>query len=121
MALADPQTITVNSVAKVMPRILSEGTHSTYQLSDLTFTLDVLHRTVRRDGKQRVVSTVKFIHRKVVADPLTSVNDYEFLNESVQIDRPEAGFTATEVDQNWAGFKTWFDSTMMGKIFGRES
>lgn len=121
MALADPQSITVNAVAKSMPRILNEGTHSLYQMSDQTFSLDVRHRTVRRDKKSRTVSLVAFTQKKVVADPLTAVNDYEFLSWSVQLDRPDAGFTSTECDQQWAGFKTWFDTTMVGKIFGRES
>lgn len=121
MAFADPQSITVNAVAKSMPRILNEGTHSLYQMSDQTFSLDIRHRTVRRDKKLRVISLVAFTQRKVVADPLTAINDYEILTESVQIDRPEAGFTSTEVDQQWTGFKTWFDTTALGKIYGRES
>jgi hypothetical protein len=121
MALADPQSITVNSVAKSMPRVLNEGRHSLYQMSDQTFSLDVSHRSVRRDKKARVVSRVAFTQRKVVADPLTAVNDYEFLIWSIQVDRPEAGYTSTETDQMLAGLKTWFDSTMVGKIFGQES
>lgn len=121
MALADPQTITVNAVAKVMPRILNEGSHSLYQMSDQTFSLDIRHRSVRRERKLRVISLVTFTQRKIVADPLTAENDYDSNSESVQFDRPEVGFSSTEVDQQWAGFKTWFDSTMVGKIFGRES
>jgi len=121
MALADPQSITVNSVAKSMPRILVEGNHSLYQMSDLTFSLDVRHRAVKRDKKTRAVSLVTFNQRKVVADPLTAVNDYENLVWSIQLDRPDAGFTSTECDQMFTGFKTWFDTTMVGKIFGRES
>jgi hypothetical protein len=90
-------------------------------MSDMTFTLDIRHRAVKRDKKSRTVSTVLFTQRKIVPDPLTAVNDYETLSESVQIDRPDAGYSSAEVDAQWAGFKTWFDSTMMGKIFGRES
>lgn len=118
--LADPQSVTVNAVAQSMPRILNEGSHSLYQKSDLTFSLDVKHRTVVRDKKRRVVSIVQFNQKKVVADPLTAVNDYETLLWSVMLDRPEVGFTSTECDQQWAGLKTWFDTTMVGKIFGRE-
>jgi ParB-like chromosome segregation protein Spo0J len=119
--LADPQSITVNAVAQSMGRILSDGQHSTYQKADLTWKLDVRHRNVIRDKKRRVVSLVTFTQRKIVADPLTSANDYEFLVESFQIDRPEVGFTSTEVDQQWAGLKAWADTTMIGKIYGQES
>jgi len=121
MALADPQSITVAAVAKSMPRVLNEAFHSIYRMSDLTFSLDVRHRTVVRDKKKRVISLVAFVQRKVVADPLTAVNDYETLSESFQIDRPEVGFTSTEVSDQWTGFKTWADTTMVGKLFGQES
>jgi hypothetical protein len=114
--IVDPQVITVATIAKSMPRI-SDGI---YQLADLTFGLDITHRSVTRDKKKRVVHTVKFSQRKIVADPLTAANDYETLTESVQIDRPEVGFSSTEVSDMWTGFKTWFDTTMMGKIYGRE-
>lgn len=119
--LSDPQTITVNAIAKAMPRLTSEGQHSFYQLADQTFGLDILHRTIKREGKTRVVSRAAFSQRAVVPDPLTSVNDFENVVVSVQIDRPEAGFTSTQIDQMVAGFKTWLDSTMVGKLYGRES
>lgn len=119
--LADPQVITVNAVAKSMPRILTEAQHSLYQLADQTFALDVRHRGIKRDGKSRTISTAAFSQRAVVADPLTSVNDFEDVRVSVQIDRPDAGFTSTQIDQMVAGFKTWLDSAMVGKLFGRES
>lgn len=119
--LADPQAITVNAVSQSMPLISREGTHSFYQKGDLTFSLDVKHRKVVRDKKRRDVHLVTFTQRKVIADPLTAVNDYETLSESVQFDRPEVGFTSTEVDQMWAGLKTWFDTTKVGQIYNRES
>jgi hypothetical protein len=121
MALADPQTFTVATVAQVMARILSEGTHSLYSKADGTFSLDVKHRAIKRDKKTRTVSLVTFNQKKVVADPLTAINDYENLSWSVQLDRPDAGFSSTECSDNWTAFKTWFDTTMVGKIYGRES
>lgn len=120
MALADPQTVTVNAVAKVMPRIITEASHSVFQLSDQTFSLDIRHRAVKRDKKSRTISLVTFTQRAVVADPLTSVNDYETLTTSIQIDRPDAGFTSTSVSQQLAGLYAWSDSTMIGKLYGRE-
>lgn len=119
--LTDPQSITVNSVAKSMPRILNDGNHSTYQMSDQTFSLDVRHTSFKKDKKSRIRSLVNFTQRAVVADPLTAVNDYETVSVSVQVDRPEAGFTSTQIDQMVVGFKTWLDSTMVGKLYGRES
>jgi hypothetical protein len=121
MALADPQTITVNAVAKVMPRVLSEAFHSVYELADLTFKLEIRHRQIKRNGKSRIVSNAAFSQRKIVPDPLTSVNDYEIFTDSVQFDRPEAGYTSVEVQQHHTGFSSWLDSTMVDKIYGRQS
>lgn len=120
MSLADPQTITVNAVAKAMARLGDSGNISVFQMNDQTFKLNVSHVTTRKDKKVRVRSLVTFTQRAVVPDPLTAVNDYETLVWSIQLERPEAGFTQTQVDQMFTGFKTWFDSTMVGKIFGQE-
>jgi hypothetical protein len=121
MALTDPEVITVNAVAKSMPRILSNGQQSTYQMSDQTFSLNIKHTPFKSGGKSRVKSLAAFTQRAIVADPLTAVNDYENVTVSFQIDRPDAGFTATQVDQMVAGLKTWLDTTMVTKLYGRES
>jgi hypothetical protein len=119
--LSDPQVVTVNAVAKSMPKILSDGQHSIYQLSDKSFTLDIRHNSFVRDKKSRIKSLATFTQRAVVADPLTAVNDYETLTVSVQIDRPEAGFTMTQTEQLVAGFQTWLNASMVDKLFGQES
>jgi len=121
MALADPQIITVNAVAKSMPLILREGSHSLYRMSDLTFSLDIRHRQVTRNKKKYVVSTCQSIERKIVTNPLDSSNDYEQNVWSVQNDRPEVGFTLTEHQNHWTGMKAWYDNTMVGKIIGQET
>jgi len=120
--LSDPQTITVNAVAKAMPRIQTTGTSAVYSLSDETFKLEVSHQKIAK-GKtaSRIRSLVRFTQRAIVPDPLTAVNDYETTSIQIVIDRPEVGFTATQLDQMSAGLKTWLDTTMMGKLFGQES
>jgi hypothetical protein len=119
--LTDPQTITVNAVAKVMPKVLTDGQHAVYQLADLSFTLDIRHTSRKQNGKARVKSLATFTQRSVVTDPLTSVNDFETLVVSTQIDRPEAGFTSTQVQQLVAGFQAWLTGSMADKLYGRES
>lgn len=115
---SDPQTVTVNAVAKVMPRVLSDGKKSIYRLADETYTLTISHQTVSGD---RVRSMVRIDQRAIVPDPLTAVNDYETLSFYVVVDRPLAGFSSTQTDQLIAGLKTWLDSTAVGKIYGQES
>jgi hypothetical protein len=125
MALADPQSITVNAVAQSMPRVSSTTGNnqrkSNYQKSDRTYFLEVLHRDVTRNKRQRIVSLVTFTQQTTATDPFTAEQYSETCSWSAQLDRPLVGFTQTQIDQNWTGFKTWYDSTMVGKIFGGES
>jgi hypothetical protein len=114
---SDPQTVTVNAVAQAMPRVETSGRKTIYQKSDQSFTLTLSH-TPSRD---RVRSMARVDQKAVVADPLTAVNDYETLSFYVVIDRPLAGFTSTQTEQLITGFKTWLDSTAIGKLFGQES
>lgn len=113
----DPQTVTVNAVAKVMPRIDSNGRKATYQLNDQTFTLTLSH-VIQKD---RVRSMARIDQRAIVPDPLTSVNDWETLSAYMVIDRPLAGFSSVQVDQLITGFKTWLDTTAVGRLYGQES
>lgn len=115
---SDPQTVTVNAVAKAMPRVSNAGTASVYQMADESFKLSVSHT---KAGNDRIRSLVRIDQRAVVPDPLTAVNDYETLSFYFVIDRPSVGFTSTVVDQLVQGLKTWLDSTAVGKLFGQES
>jgi hypothetical protein len=117
MALTDPQVVTVNAVAKSMARVLTNGQSSTYQLADGTFKLTVSHQL----SKGRVRSTARIDQRAIVPDPLTSVNDYETLSFYFVIDRPEVGFTDTQVNQLKSGLVTWLTDAMGTKLYGLES
>lgn len=114
---ADPQVVTVNAVAQSMPRVSVSGTSAIYQKSDETFKLTLSHVK----SNQRIRSMARIDQRAIVADPLTSVNDYETLSFYCVIDRPEVGFSVTQVDQLIAGFKTWLDTTASGRLYGQES
>lgn len=115
---ADPQTVTVNAVAKVMPRVVSTGKAATYQLGDETFKFTISHVN-SKDG--RIRSMARIDQRAIVPDPLTAVNDYQTLSFYFVVDRPNYGFTAAQVYQLIAGLKTWLDNTASDKIFGQES
>lgn len=113
----DPQTVTVNAVAKVMPRVEIKGTSATYRLGDESYKLTISHTPT----KDRTRSLVRIDQRAIVADPLTAVNDYETLSFYFVIDRPNYGFTMVQVEQLIAGLKTWLDNTAIDKLFGVES
>jgi len=121
LAFSDPITITVNSVAKVMPRIATktEGntSSSTYATADGMWELFISHAR----SKGRVRSLVRFTQKGIVVNPLDSTNDYDTLIDQRVLDRPEFGFTSTQLSQQVAGFSAWEDATVVGKLFGTES
>lgn len=114
---SDPITITVNAVPFVMPRIANVGQKSTYTSNDLVLALNISHVL----AKDRLRSMARVDWKLVVPDPLTAVNDYETLSYYSVIDRPLAGFSSAQVTQLITGYKTWYDSTVMAKLFGQES
>lgn len=115
---ADPQIVTINSVAKSMPKIETSGKKTIYQTNDQLFTLTISHIN---QGSDRVRSMVRVDQRAIVPDPLTSVNDWETISSYLVIDRPLQGFSVTQVQQLVAGFQSFLDSTAISKIFGQES
>lgn len=115
--LTDPQTITVNSVAQSLPRTLLEGSRATYQSADGLFTMVVSHINAGRD---RIRTMVRIDQKAIVPDPLTSVNDYETLGVYLVIDRPQVGFTATQVDYLVQALKAWFTTAQVTALFGRQ-
>jgi hypothetical protein len=113
---ADPQSVTINSVAQSLARNSITGTSAVYQKSDGTWTLTISHTV----SKGRIRSMVRLDQRAIVADPLTAVNDFETLTDYHVIDRPEFGFSLTQVQQQVAGLNAWLDATAVGKLYGKE-
>jgi len=114
----DPQSVTYNGNAKSMPKVESTGKQSVYISADGNFTMKISHQVV---AGGRVRSLVRIDQRAVVADPLTADNDYQVLTTYMVIERPEYGFTATDVNYQVAALEGWIDSTSVGKLFGLES
>lgn len=113
----DPQTVTINAVAKVMPRVEQAGKTSLYQLADETFKLRISHQP----AKNRVRSMVRLDQRIVATDPLTSVDDYADAGIYVVCDRPLIGHSLAQLEYMRAGLFTLCDATFFAKLFGQES
>jgi hypothetical protein len=114
---SDPQVITVNAVAKSMPRISSEGQKSIYRTSDELFKLTLSH--VQSGTRTR--SMMRIDQRAIVENPLTSASDYDFLAYYGVLDRPEYGFSLTTIEYHVAAFNAWLTTATVGKIVGGES
>lgn len=116
MSFSDPQSITVNSVAKSMPRISTEGSRSVYQKAEEDFKMTISHQ-VARDRTRRMV---RVDQRVVATDPLTSTSEYKTLGVYFVIDEPEYGFTDTEIDYLVQALKTWASTANVLKVLGAE-
>nr|UJQ85021.1 MAG: hypothetical protein 2 [Leviviridae sp.] len=115
---ADPQSVTVNSVAQSMPR---QGTAAperigTFSTADGTFTLDVRqNKTASRFRRE-----VRLTHKKVAADPLTAVNKEVSSSVMIVVDEPRWGFSDTELGYNTAALIAWFTNANRDKLLGGE-
>lgn len=118
MAFADPQPVTINSVLTNLPRVQTDGLMSVYMSADGTLKLTVSHQ-VQNDG--RVRSMGRLDQTKVATDPISSANKSVTLSIYTVIERPSFGFSSTEVDQLATGYKSWLSSTVIGKLYGKES
>jgi len=115
----DPQSITINGNATSFAKVSQDGLKSTYRTSDGVYTLVISHQI----GKDKRVRTMyRLDKRAIIANPLDSnVQDYDSVGVYVVIDRPEYGFTSTDIGYLTAGVFTELDSSAIGKLFGLES
>lgn len=115
--LIDPQIITINSVAKSMPRVMIGDRKATYANSDGSFTLNVSHQT----SNTRIRTMARVDQLAIVADPLTSVNDFDTLTFYSVLDRPSFGFTLAQCQQLVTGYKAWYIDALVAQLYGQES
>lgn len=117
MALADPQTITINSVAKTLNRIKTDGMKSIYSTDDETFRFTVSHQETKAGRTRRMV---RIDQRVVAADPLTAINSYKELGIYIVFDEPEYGFDDTTIDLTAAGFISWLTQANRLKVLANQ-
>lgn len=115
---SDPQSVTINSVAQSMPRVETSGKKTVYSKADETFKVTISHTPT----KDRVRSMARIDQRAIVTNPLDSTqSDYDTLSFYCVIDRPNYGFTMTQVEQLVTGFQAWLNTAAVDKLYGQES
>lgn len=118
---ADPLTVTVNSVAKTLPRIFSEsGQPSTFKVGDDSFKLEISHSTV---GGRRERHLVRLTQRLIGADPLNpALNVENKSNVYIVLDNPSVGFTDAQLGYLVQALADFIgDSTNKTKFIGGEA
>lgn len=97
MAFSDPISVTVNGVAKSLPRIFSAtGAPSTFKTADDEFVAEIAHQAVKGGRRERHV--IKVTQRKIVADPFNpSTNLESKASVHIVLENPIMGFSDTEL------------------------
>lgn len=121
MAFTDPQTLTINSVAKTLPRTSTTASSSVYSVDDVDhIKLSVAHSTAKRN---RSVLRVDF--SKTAPDPLISSTSVIYsMSVALTVDRPKTGFTNAEAKQivdALSGYLTASAGANTVKFLGYES
>lgn len=116
MSFSDPQSITVNAIAKSMPRVKSDGYRSEYKKDDETFKMTISHQ----ESKNRTRRMIRVDQRVVAADPLTAVNEYKSLGVYLVIDEPEYGFSDAEINYVVQALTAWLTQANVLKVCANE-
>lgn len=95
MAFADPQTLTINSIANTLPRTSSGQSSGAFTKDDGTVKLSISHSL----GK-RVRHSIRVDFQKIAPNPLISAQNIMFsMSAYLVIDVPLTGFTVAEAKQ----------------------
>lgn len=117
MALSDPQTITVNTVAKTLNRVKTDGFQSIYQTDDEAFKFTVSHQETKAKRTRRMI---RVDNRVVAADPLTSVNEYKEAGIYLVIDEPEYGFADADLNNVVQALTAWLSTANVLKVLSSQ-
>lgn len=104
MAFSDPQSITVKTVAKPLPRISTGVNSSVYTSPDGAIKFTIAHQY----GKTRTRRSVRIDFAKISTDPyLTNVNTKYGMSTYVVTDVPLTGFSVQEQTDNLLALADW--------------
>jgi hypothetical protein len=120
MALADPQSITINAIANSLPRTSSGVNTGAFTKDDGSVKFSVSHAYGKRTRRAARVD-----HKKTAPDPLISAqNIMHSMSATLVIDVPQTGYTVTEAKQIVDGFIASLNASsgsLITKILGGES
>jgi hypothetical protein len=100
---ADPQSVTINAVAKSLARVGSGDYDGAFQS-----VADGLDMSIQHALSRRYRSTVRLNVTKTSADPLVpSTNRPYSMSTYLVLDTPPQGFSVTEITYNLKGLIDW--------------
>lgn len=121
MAFADPQTLTINAVANVLPRVGQGPSNGTFSSADETVRLSFTHQ---KTGAKRARRVARVDFSKIAADPLTAENAEFNMAAYLTVDVPPRGLSVTEQKQivdSLLAYLTASTGANVTKLLGGES
>jgi len=116
---ADPQSLTINSVATSFPR---QGSSAPDRLGRFVTADGVYEFDVRQNKTaNRFRREVRLTQKKVAADPISAVNKEVSASFIIVIDEPRWGFTDTELAYLANAMVAWFTSANRDKLLAGEN
>jgi hypothetical protein len=110
--LADPQSVTINSVANSLPAVSRGVNTSSYQKDDGTVKLSVSHNYGKRTRR-----TARLDFSKIVADPLVPTQNQKVsMSAYLVIDHPITGLTIAEQKQVVDGLTAYLTASTGAKV-----
>lgn len=120
MAFADPQTVTINTVAKTLPRTSVGANSSVYMKDDQEVKLTASHQYGKRTRR-----SIRLDFRKTAQDPLISSQNIIYtMSTYLVVDVPTTGFTVTEAKQIVDGLLAYLTASsgaQVTKLLGGEN
>lgn len=120
MALTDPQSVTINSVAISLPRVSSSVNAGRYASNDGLVSEDVSHQYGKRSRH-----LIRIDHSKIAPDPLISSNNIKYsMSAYMVVDVPVTGYTVAEQKQVIDGFIAQLNASsgaLITKVLGGEN
>jgi hypothetical protein len=120
MSFADPQSVTINSVANSLPRVSSGVNTGSFSKDDGTVRLTISHAYGKRNRR-----TIRVDHKKVAADPFSSSVNAEYsMSAYIVVDVPKVGYTIAEQKQivdALTGYLTATSGARVTQLLGGEN
>lgn len=112
MSFADPQSVTINSVANSLPRTSSGVDSGVFTKDDGTVKLSVSHSYGKRTRR-----SVRLEHAKVAPDPLiSSTNIRHSMTAYLVVDVPVTGYSVAEAKQIVDGLTAYLTASSGGNV-----
>jgi len=110
---ADPQVVTVNSVAQSMPRTGITSNRGTFTSNDGLYSLEI----GQTPGRNRFRRLARFNNRKIAVDPFNAEQNQEYrMSAYLVVDVPVIGYTVAEAKLQIDGFLAYLSASSGAKI-----